>query len=103
MSILQKITQLFASPSRPDEAAYWVTVKCNRCGEEIRSRIDLRNDLSIEYSEGNEGPTFFTRKLLVGESGRCFQRIEIELTFDTHKSLINREISGGQFVDENPA
>jgi len=100
MGFFKKISQIFGSSGRPDSSSYWVAVKCNRCGEQITARIDLRNDLSIEYGEGNSSPTFFCRKLLIGEGGRCFQRIEIELTFDTDKYLINREISGGQFINE---
>lgn len=103
MSILKKIASVFSSPTRPDEAGYWITVKCSRCGEQIRGRIDLRNDLSIEYGSEGASPTYFTRKLLVGESGRCFQRIEVELTFDSAKHLLNREIQGGVFMDEQPA
>jgi hypothetical protein len=36
---------------------------------------------------------------LIGE-GHCFQRVEVELTFDGTRRLIHREISGGQFVNE---
>jgi hypothetical protein len=32
--------------------------------------------------------------------GLCFQRVEVNLTFDVNRKLINREISGGKFVDE---
>ncbi len=100
MGLIKKLSQIFGSTSRPDPASYWIAVKCNRCGEQINARIDLRNDLSIDYGEGNTSPTFFCRKLLIGEGGHCFQRIEIELTFDANKNLISREISGGQFVNE---
>jgi hypothetical protein len=99
MGFFQRIAHIFSSPNRPDEASDWIAAKCSRCGEVIRARVDLRNDLSIEYGEGDGKPTYFTRKVLIGESGRCFQRIEVELTFDANKNLINREISGGQFVD----
>jgi hypothetical protein len=103
MSLLKKITGLFSSAPHPEDSEYWVVVKCNRCGEEIRARVDLRNDLSIEYDAEGTRPTFFTRKLLVGESGHCFQRIEVKLTFDAAKNLLSREIQGGMFSDEQPA
>jgi hypothetical protein len=35
--------------------------------------------------------------------GHCFQRIEVKLTFDSNKKVINREISGGKFIDEQQA
>ena len=98
MSFLKKLTKMFtASPA--DASAYWVVVKCNRCGETIRARINLNNDLSIDY-EGGRKPTYVCRKTLMGE-GRCFQRVEVELTFDDKKRVIAREITGGQFADKD--
>jgi DNA-directed RNA polymerase subunit N (RpoN/RPB10) len=98
MGILKKITNFFSSPTKNDPASYWITVKCNRCGETIRSRINLYNDLSAEYGESGAS-TYICRKMLMGE-GHCFQRVEVELTFDANRKLINREITGGQFVDQ---
>ena len=97
MSIFKKIANLFNPPGGSDANAYWITARCNRCGETIRSRINLNNDLSVEYEDG--GLTYICRKVLMGE-GRCFQRLEVELTFDANKRLINHEITGGQFLDE---
>ena len=82
----------------PDANVYWVTVKCKRCGEIIRARINLNNDLSVEYSDGNR-KTYFCRKILMGE-GHCFQRVEVELTFDGNKQVANQQITGGSFVEE---
>ncbi len=99
MSFLKNLGKLFSSSDRQDENAYWVAVKCHRCGEVIRTRINLNNDLSIDYGEEGGATTYFCRKMLMGESGICFQRIEIELTFDANRKLLNREITGGIFVD----
>lgn len=96
MSFLKKLTGFFTSKSgAPVEG---VAVKCNRCGEVIRARVNLYNDLSLEYEESGKG-IYFCRKVLIGE-GRCFQRIEIELTYDLNRKLVSREISGGEFVVE---
>ena len=95
MSFFKKLTGLFASKSgAPVE---WIEVKCNRCGEVIRARVNLYNDLSLEYDESGKG-FYFCRKVLMGEK-QCFQRIEVELTYDANRKLLNREVSGGQFVD----
>ena len=98
MSIFKKLSKLFAVPSSESAYTYWVMVKCKRCGEIIRSRVDLRNDLSVEYGEGQGSSTYFCRKGLLGQ-GHCFQQIEIELTFDSNRQMVNREIKGGEFVD----
>lgn len=101
MGLLKKLGDLFNPRSQSDRWVHWVSVKCNRCGEHIRARVDLRNDLSINYSEDGS-PTYFTRKVLMGE-GHCFQQIEVELTFDKDRQLTSRQISGGTFVDEETA
>jgi len=81
-----------AGPSGSSEPAYWIYARCKRCGEIIRSRVDLRNDLSW-----GEGGGFTVNKTLIG-SGRCFAPIEVTLTFDDQRRVTEREISGGEFV-----
>lgn len=95
MSIFKKLGNLFSAPQA--SPFYTVTVKCNRCGEIIQANINLNNDLSQEYVD--DALTYFCRKTLMGEA-QCFQRVEVELTFDKNKRLINREIIGGQFVED---
>lgn len=102
MSFFQKLFSIFSESSKNVSGdAYWITAKCNRCGEIIRTRINLNNDLSAEY--GDEGVTaYYCHKQLMGEGTgelRCFQRVDVELTFDANKRVTNREISGGRFVD----
>lgn len=99
MGFLNRIGKFFSSAGSGDESAYWVYVKCKRCGEQLSSRIDLNNDLSVEYGSGSD-PTYFCRKMLVGGTG-CFQRIEVELTFDENRKLLDRQISGGEFIEAN--
>ena len=99
MSFFKKLSNLFSSPKSSDSRAYWITVKCNRCGEIIKARIDSVNDLSVDYGESGEGTTYICRKILMGEK-RCFQRVDVKLKFDANRKLIDREISGGQFADE---
>jgi len=74
-----------------------ITVTCDRCGETIEGRINLANDLSQDYESG-EG--YYVRKVLMG-SGRCFQQIEVELRFDAARKLLEKQVSGGKFVEES--
>ncbi len=92
MNLLQK---LFGGTSKPEQRYYAFSVKCRRCGEIINGRVDLSNDLSAEYEEG--GDIFFARKTLMGEN-RCFQRIEVELKFNASRNLLERHVTGGEFV-----
>jgi hypothetical protein len=72
-------------------------VRCCRCGEEIPVRVDLRHELTPQYGEG-EG-AYFVRKGVIGSGEtRCFQTIEVKLTFDAQKRLVSRETTGGEFI-----
>lgn len=82
--------------ARPEKRFYVFNVKCNRCGEIIEGRVDLDNDLSLDY-EG-DSTVYFVRKGLVGEN-RCFQQIEVEMKFTPNRTLIEQQAQGGQFVD----
>jgi hypothetical protein len=93
MNFLKKI---FSAPASPASNFYSFAVKCNRCGEIIEGRINLYNDLSVEY-EGNKSE-YSVRKVLMG-SGRCFQQIEVELKFDEPRKLLEKHVTGGQFVE----
>jgi hypothetical protein len=97
MGLIKKLSHLIVPTRTTDAAAYWIAVRCRRCGEIIRARINLHNDLSVEYGDG--GTTYICRKTLIGE-GHCFQRVEVSLTFDANRKLVSYEITGGEFVDE---
>jgi hypothetical protein len=92
MNLLKK---LFGGSVQPTQRYYAFSVKCRRCGEIISGRVDLSNDLSVEYEEG--GDIFFARKTLMGEN-RCFQRIEVELKFNASRDLLERHVTGGEFA-----
>ena len=91
------LTNLFKSPqSRRD---YWFYVQCDRCKEVIKGRIDMYSNLSIQFGEGNQKNTYFCRKVIIG-SNRCYLPIEVEMTFDANRKLLERTITGGKFVTE---
>jgi len=94
MNFLKKLFS--GSPTQSTPNLYTFSVKCNRCGETIEGHVNLSNDLSVDYDGDRE--VYFVRKGLMG-GGRCFQQIEVELKFDANKKLIEKQISGGQFVE----
>ena len=93
MNFLQKLFGGFSA--RPEKRYYNFSVKCRRCGEVIEGRVDLDNDLSVEYEDG--GDVYYARKVLMGNS-MCFQRVEVELKFKPTRELIEQKASGGDFV-----
>jgi lysyl-tRNA synthetase class I len=91
---------LFGSKSHSAQKKYYVfTVKCKRCGQIIEGRVDVDNDLSVEYESG--GDTFYCRKVLMGDGKNlCYQQIEVGLKFDSKRKLVERRAeSGGDFVE----
>jgi hypothetical protein len=96
MSLLQRFLKSFSGGS---PMLYPIKVQCNRCGEILTARVNMANDLSIEYGSSGNPESYSCRKVLQG-GGRCFQSIEVILRFDSHRSLTEKEIHGGKFIDE---
>lgn len=100
MGFLDKLASLFSGSGPREQDVYRTVVRCNRCGEELPLRVDLRNDLSIQYAQGNDPTTYTCRKLVSGDgSNLCFQKMEVTLQFDENRRLLNREVAGGTFVE----
>ncbi len=94
MNIFRKFASLFAGGlSAPQDVGLYYYVKCDRCGEVIRVRINPMNDLS----QTDEGQGYFVRKVIVGT--RCYNRIEAEFSYGLNRKLANTTISGGKLVD----
>lgn len=92
MGFLDSFKSIFAGTEGGGESGHWIYVRCRHCGEVLKTRIDLRNDLSPR-----DGGGFVVRKTLVG-SRHCFQRIEVMLIFDENRRLAGREIAHGEFI-----
>ncbi len=99
MSFLKKISNFFSSSNLRKNPSYWVYVQCKKCSEKIKVRVNLYNDLSIQYGEKNEADSYFCRKMVIGNE-RCYRPIEVEMTFDRNKKLTDRQITGGSFISE---
>jgi hypothetical protein len=69
MGIFRKLSGLFTGS--PQDRSLWIAVQCDRCGEIIRTRVDLNNDLSAEYGDGGTETAYYSRKVLVGKKG-CY-------------------------------
>jgi hypothetical protein len=98
MGFFDKFLKMF-SPA-PPKRYYVIKVKCKRCGEIIEGRVDLDNDLSIEYESG--GDVYYARKVLIGDGkNHCYQQVEVGLKFDKKRNLLEKRVeSGGDFVEE---
>lgn len=99
MSFLKKIASALSPKGAGEGEVLWVYARCDKCGEVVKTRIDLRHDLTPNYSAEGRVADYGLRKVLIG-SQRCFEPIEVELAFDLQRRVISREIIGGQFVSK---
>ncbi len=96
MAFLRRLFSPTAPANAPDPG-YRLGVRCRRCGEVIPVRINMNNDLSIDYDSGG----YTVHKVIVGSGqNRCFQRIELDLRFDAQKNLVHEEAWGGEVVHD---
>ena len=93
----KRIFEYISSSSSADNAGYWIFARCKKCGEALKTRVDLDHDLSVDYY-CEEDLSYLIRKTMVGGSS-CFQRIEIELRLNHKRQLVYREKSGGNFME----
>jgi hypothetical protein len=94
MGFLKKL--FGGATDKPEKRYYVFNVKCNRCGEVIEGRVDLDNDLSLDYD--GDDTVYFVRKGLIGDN-KCFQQIEVEMKFTSDRQLIEQQATGGQFTN----
>jgi DNA-directed RNA polymerase subunit N (RpoN/RPB10) len=84
-------------PSNPGKFHIFA-VKCKRCGEIIHGQVNVNNEPSLEFDD--QGKPYYTcRKVLVGNQ-MCFQQIEVIFKFNDLRGLLDRQISGGEFVED---
>lgn len=96
MTWFHRLRRLFQPKQREGSPSYWLHVRCDRCGETLRTRVDLQHDLSVQYG-GDREERFFTRKVLIG-NGPCFQAVEAELTFNDRRELVGHFVRGGELI-----
>jgi hypothetical protein len=91
------LKNLFSSP-HPVSKFYPFSVKCARCGEIIHGQVNINNEPSLDVDD--KGKLYYTcRKVLIGNE-HCYERIEVVFKFDGNRSVIDKQISGGEFVKE---
>ena len=80
-----------------DRNAHWEYVRCSRCGDKLRVRVDPRSELTPQYEQGDGA--YYTRKGVYGSGkNRCFQKVEVELFFNSSRQLTSRYVTGGEFI-----
>ncbi len=87
------IRRLFmGSGNAPGDIGHYYYVKCKRCGEVIKVRINPNNDLSI--NDDHSG--LWVHKVIVGR--RCYNRIDADFYYDKGRRFKEASIGGGDLV-----
>ncbi len=99
MGIWDRIKSAFGGGGGSDRGALYIYVRCSRCRDVVRVRINMANELQQEFAEGDGVSGYSLRKGVVDST--CFRRIEVTMTFDGARRERSRSIDGGEFVDED--
>ena len=95
MGFVKQLTDLFSGKGEGNIHREYV--RCARCKEKLAVRVNLANELTPQYGEG-EGAYYVHKGVSGSGENRCFQTIELELYFDYEKHLASRYITGGEFI-----
>jgi len=90
MGFLDSIKSMFAP--REDSNALWLYVKCKRCGTPLAVRVDLRNELSIDYENGG----YVLRKEMM--DSKCFTLMRAELRLDAKRKVVEQKLDLGDLI-----
>ena len=80
---------------RPKGGHMVVYIKCDKCGEIIKTHIVMGNELIPTYAD--EGPAYTLRKELIGS--KCPNRVQLNIEFDGAKRIVSQDISGGELQE----
>lgn len=83
--------------STPPDHALHLYVRCQRCGAPVHVRVDLFNDLAVEYDEGENVIGYKLRKEIM--DARCFRLMYADLSFDRNRRELERHVEGGEFIN----
>ncbi|HTX91293.1 MAG TPA: hypothetical protein VMC09_08755 [Anaerolineales bacterium] len=89
--------KLFTPPPSNSGTFHRFSVKCKRCGEIIQGQVNVNNEPSLEF-DGSGKPYYICRKVLMGNQ-MCFQQIEVIFKFNEMRGILERQVTGGEFVD----
>ncbi|MCL4464539.1 MAG: hypothetical protein M1401_06525 [Chloroflexi bacterium] len=103
MSIWKRLGSIFGGGSTGgDDSALQYAVKCRRCGEVIRVRVNRRYDLDQDFGDyGDQVVGYTLHKEVLGN--RCPQLINIIVHYDRSQRETERDIEGGEFVPPDQA
>lgn len=100
MGFLDKLSSLFGGAKDrsvdSDGRALYFYVKCGSCGEKIRVRVDMFNDLAQEFDENDRTSGYTLNKDVLGNN--CFRMMHLHVTFDSGKRIVQQSVDNGTLI-----
>ncbi|MCI0347440.1 MAG: hypothetical protein L0221_18685 [Chloroflexi bacterium] len=96
MGFLDALKSLLGGGAATDRGALYLYVRCSRCGDVVRVRINMANELQQDFGEADGVAGYSLRKGVV--DSKCFRPIQVAVKFDGRRRETSREIEGGEFV-----
>ena len=79
-----------------DRGMYYY-VRCGKCGEAIRVRVDRANDLAQDFEGDGDTPSgYSSTKGIVGK--KCFRTMSMTIKYDRGGREASRSVDGGDFI-----
>jgi len=84
------LARLFGRGGAPAEAGniLWLYVRCDRCGEKIRVRLNRNTDAQQEYDESGRPSHYHLRKEILGN--RCPNLMSVETQLDNAGRVVEQ-------------
>jgi hypothetical protein len=80
---------------RPRGDSMDVFVKCEKCGELIKTHIVKGYELIPTYAD--QGPSYTLNKELIG--AKCPNSVQLHMEFDGAKRVVSQSVEGGEFQE----
>lgn len=93
------LRRLLRGSNTADNRILHLYVECNHCHTPVHVRVDVYNDLALEYDNHEHAVGYVLRKEIM--DARCFRLMHAEILFDTERRETRRMVEGGVFVDES--
>jgi hypothetical protein len=86
------------SDASDDGATLWLEVRCGRCGETLRIRVDTRYELRQDVESGQDIRVL--DKDLLGT--RCFALLHVHAVLTPELRVLAHEVTGGELISLGP-
>ena len=77
----------------------YLYVRCNRCQDVVRVRVNMANDLQQEYVENSDDVAGYSLTKGIVDS-KCFRPMTLTMRFDRRRNEQERSVEGGTLVDQ---